>query len=125
MILDTNGLSALADGNARVREALRSAAGISLPVIVLGEYFFGIKQSRNRQRYEKWLESMVRDSRVLHIDLETAGVYAEIRSELKSRGRPIPMNDIWIAALCRQHSEAVLSQDAHFDAVPKLRRISW
>ena len=54
MILDTNGLSALADGDLTLEPILRQATSISLPVIVLGEYRYGIRQSRNRARYEHW-----------------------------------------------------------------------
>ena len=55
----------------------------------------------------------------------TAEQYAEIRYELKRRGRPIPGNDLWIAALGRQHHLPLLSRDEHFDFVPKLKRIRW
>jgi len=42
---------------------------------------------------------------------------ATIRTELKRTGTPIPSNDVWIAALCRQHSFSLLSRDRHFDLV--------
>jgi predicted nucleic acid-binding protein len=45
--------------------------------------------------------------------------------ELKRAGTPIPSNDVWIAALCRQHSLPVVSRDRHFDAVPGLKRLHW
>jgi len=57
--------------------------------------------------------------------METAAEYAAIRSELKQVGRPIPANDVWIAALCRQHKLPVLSKDRHFDRVKGLRRVQW
>jgi predicted nucleic acid-binding protein len=62
---------------------------------------------------------------VLNVDEETAGHYAEVREELKSKGHPIPANDLWIAALARQHRLPVLSRDEHFDFVPGLKRIDW
>jgi tRNA(fMet)-specific endonuclease VapC len=46
-------------------------------------------------------------------------------AELKRAGTPIPTNDLWIAALCRQHDLPLLSRDRHFDRVPGLRRIAW
>jgi tRNA(fMet)-specific endonuclease VapC len=55
MILDTNALSAWADGAAAVRPALSSAARLVVPAVALGEYLFGILQSRHRERYERWL----------------------------------------------------------------------
>jgi tRNA(fMet)-specific endonuclease VapC len=125
MILDTNGLSALAEGDLRLEPILRKATQIAVPVIVLGEYRYGIQQSRERQRYERWLVEYLPKFRVLNIDEQTTTSYAVVRSELKRAGTPIPSNDVWIAALCRQHSLPVLSRDRHFDHVPALRRIDW
>jgi predicted nucleic acid-binding protein len=125
MILDTNGLSALAEGEARLEPILRKAAQIAVPVIVLGEYRYGIQQSRERQRYEHWLVEYLPTFRVLNVDEQTTTSYAAVRGELKRAGTPIPSNDVWIAALCRQHSLPVLSRDRHFDLVAGLRRIDW
>jgi predicted nucleic acid-binding protein len=125
MILDTNGLSALAEGELRLEPILRKATQIAVPVIVLGEYRYGIQQSRERQRYEHWLVEYLAKFRVLNVDEQTTTSYAAVRGELKRAGTPIPSNDVWIAALCRQHSLPVLSRDRHFDLVPGLRRIDW
>ncbi|MGA7557693.1 MAG: type II toxin-antitoxin system VapC family toxin [Terriglobales bacterium] len=125
MILDTNGLSAVADGDAALEPILRAAAEVAVPVIVLGEYRYGIRQSRDRQRYEQWLAEAILGCRVLDVDEETATSYAAIRSELKRAGTPIPPHDAWIAALCRQHSLPVLSRDRHFDLVRGIDRIDW
>ena len=125
MILDTNALSDFLAKNERVRVLVESAPLLALPVIVLGEYQFGLRGSSQRARLEFDLEQLRQDAWVLEINAATAGHYADIRSELKSRGRPIPENDVWIAALARQHDLPVLTRDQHFDAVPKLKRISW
>ena len=125
MILDTNGLSALAEGESHLEPILRKATQIAVPVIVLGEYRYGIQQSRERQRYERWLVEYLPKFRVLNVDEQTTTSYAAVRGELKRAGTPIPSNDVWIAALCRQHSLPVLSRDRHFDLVPRLSRIDW
>jgi predicted nucleic acid-binding protein len=125
MILDTNGLSALAEGESHLEPILRKATQIAVPVIVLGEYRYGIQQSRERQRYEHWLVEYLAKFRVLNVDEQTTTSYAAVRGELKRAGTPIPSNDVWIAALCRQHSLPVLSRDRHFDLVHGLRRIDW
>lgn len=123
MILDTNGLSAVADGEATVEPILRKATEIAVPVIVLGEFRYGIRRSRGRARYERWLAESISSYRVLAVDEPVAERYAEIRDELKQKGRPIPANDLWIAALARLHDLPVLSRDHHFDSVPGLKRI--
>jgi tRNA(fMet)-specific endonuclease VapC len=125
VILDTNGLSAIADGDPRVERLLQKAQEISIPAIVLGEYRFGLIQSRNRVRYEQWLLDLMKSCRVLVVDEGTAERYAEVRLELKTKGRPIPGNDLWIAALARQHGLPLLSRDQHFDSVARLKRIGW
>ncbi len=125
MILDTNALSAVADNEPAAVRIFSRASSVELPVIVLGEYRFGVAHSRRRNEYEKWLDELIAAIRVLPVDQETSGRYAEIRAELKSSGRPIPSNDLWIAALCRQHRSPLMSQDRHFDAVLNLKRIGW
>ena len=97
----------------------------AVPVIVLGEYRLGIVQSRHRVSYEKWLQEWISSVTVLDIDEETSQSYAALGLELKRKGRPIPSNDLWIAALCRQHVLPIVSRDQHFDLVPGIRRLSW
>jgi len=125
MLVDTNALSAAADDDPAVVSILARADQMTIPVIVLGEYRYGIMQSRNRDRYERWLAGLLQDCFVLDINEPTTHHYAEITLELKRKGKPIPTNDLWIAALCRQHGLPLLSRDHHFDAVPGIKRISW
>ena len=125
MILDTNALSAFVDGDVGVGEVLRRQARAAIPVIVLGEFRYGIAESRHRTTYEAWLESQLPHFDVLTVTDETAIAYAALRVALKRSGRPIPANDVWIAALALQHRLPVLSRDQHFDGVPGVERKSW
>ena len=125
MILDTNALSAAADREPAALKIVANAETLAVPVIVLGEYRFGIAQSRYRKDYEYWLREWIAAVKVLEVDERTTHHYATIGLELKGMGKPIPTNDLWIAALCRQHSLALLSNDRHFDVIAGLRRIEW
>lgn len=127
MILDTNALSAFADGDPALGEVLRRQARgrACIPVIVLGEFRYGIAQSRHRADYEQWLLTQVRHFEVLTVTDQTAMSYAAVRVALKQQGTPIPANDAWIAALALQHRLPVLSRDKHFDVVPQLTRCGW
>ena len=125
MILDTNALSAAADDDRAIVAVLARADQMAIPVIVLGEYRHGVAQSRNRASYEKWLSGLLNDCLVLNINEPTTQYYAEIVLELKRKGTPIPTNDIWIAALCREHSLPLVSRDGHFDLVAGNKRIEW
>ncbi|HTS52671.1 MAG TPA: type II toxin-antitoxin system VapC family toxin [Burkholderiales bacterium] len=125
MILDTNALSAFADGDPAVGEILSQRERAAIPVIVLGEFRYGIAGSRHRSTYEKWLESHLAHFEVLPVTADTAIAYAAIRVTLRQAGHPIPANDAWIAALALDHRLPVLSRDAHFDAVAGIQRIGW
>jgi predicted nucleic acid-binding protein len=125
LILDTNGLSAVAEGIPSAVALFTQADHIAIPVVVLGEYRFGIAQSRFRSEYEGWLTQLTASCRVLDITESTAASYAKIRGELKKAGIPLPSNDVWIAALCREHGFPLLSRDEHFDRVRGLKRFRW
>jgi tRNA(fMet)-specific endonuclease VapC len=125
LILDTNALSAAADHEPSALKIVARAEHLAVPVIVLAEYRLGIAQSRHRASYESWLREWISSVTLLDVDDETARSYAILGLELKKKGKPIPTNDLWIAALCRQHSLPLLSRDRHFDLVPGLRRIDW
>jgi tRNA(fMet)-specific endonuclease VapC len=125
MILDTNALSAAADDDSSVLGLLASAGELALPMMVLGEYHYGIALSRNRVHYASLLQNLVADSIVLDINEETTHHYASINLELRRIGKPIPTNDLWIPALARQHRLAILSRDRHFDLVAGNKRINW
>ena len=125
MILDANALSAFIDGDTAVGEVLRHQRRACIPVIVLGEFRYGIAQSRHRATYEQWLQSQLRNFDVLSVTDQTTTFYATLRVALRQQGTPIPANDAWIAALALQHRLPVLSRDQHFDSVPQLTRCEW
>jgi len=93
VILDTNALSALLDGDPAIRGVLEQAGMIYLSPVVLGKYRFGILASRYRSQYEQELARMEMEVPALPLDEVTASHYAEIRQELKSAGSPIPWHD--------------------------------
>jgi tRNA(fMet)-specific endonuclease VapC len=123
MILDTNALSAWADGNPACRSVFAEAARLVVPTIVLGEYQYGIRQSRHRKRYEEWLAQNLPFAEVHPVTDTTANHYADLRIHLKTTGTPIPANDLWIAATAADLRLPLLSNDSHFDLIPSLIRM--
>ena len=111
MILDTNALSAFAEGVPAVVALAARAMVPALPVVVLGAYRFGIMQSRRKHDYERWLSTMRNGCIVLEITDETASCYAGIRLELKRAGTPIPVN--W---------SNVIGFDVHLEVQNAVRR---
>lgn len=125
MILDTNALSAWADGDPAIEPLLRTASRLVIPVVVIGEFEFGIRQSRHASRYDEWLAVNLDTVEVARIDRAIAAVYGAVRLELKQAGTPIPINDTWIAAVARHERLPIISRDGHFDAVRGVERVSW
>jgi tRNA(fMet)-specific endonuclease VapC len=125
VILDTNALSAFIDGDPAIGARLSVEAQVAIPVIVIGEFRYGIHGSRYRGQYEQWLKDHLPAFEILPVTEPTTLLYARVRVSVKKLGRPIPANDAWIAALALQHRLPVMSRDEHFDAVPGLRRERW
>ncbi|HKK18176.1 MAG TPA: PIN domain-containing protein [Opitutales bacterium] len=125
MILDTNALSALAAKDTRLQQKIAPATHIAVTLISLGEYEFGLLNSSYRTELEAWLSSLLTKIDLIQPNRQTLPYYAAIRHELKVAGNPIPANDVWIAALVRQHNMPLLSRDRHFDAVDGIDRVEW
>lgn len=96
--------------------------GLDSTVFVLGELLSGFAVGRREQENRQELERFLASDRVdqLVVDIETAEHYAAMYRDLRSRGRPIPTNDMWIAASALQHGLAIFSHDGHFHEVPGL-----
>ena len=125
MILDASALSAFLVEAQEIQPYAAKAGSFCIPVIVLGEYRYGLRRSRLRDTLEEKLGALLSDVSVLAVEEDTAEHYADIRIELKTAGTPIPENDLWIAALVRQHRMPLLSRDTHFDCVARVRRVGW
>ena len=125
LILDTNALSAAAGEHPGVMGILAGTQQLALPAVVIGEYRYGFAQSRHKARYRRWLNGLITDCTVLDITGQTTHHYAAISVELRQEGKPIPTNDLWIAALCRQHGLPFLSRDRDFNRVSGIRRLDW
>lgn len=125
MLLDTNAISAWAKDDADLLRALRPDRTWYLSAIALGEYRYGLLKSTRRIELEAWLESIENACVVLAADATTARHYATLRRTLDGVPGEVPYHDIWIGALALQHNVEVVSRDAHFDAMPGVRRIGW
>lgn len=125
MILDTNAVSAIGMKDSSILPALQGHAALFVPVIVVGEYRFGILGSRKQRETTSWFNTFLQRVQMLNITEETAERYADVRRALKEAGTPIPQNDVWIAALALQHGLPLLTRDGHFDRVAGLRCVHW
>lgn len=93
-----------------------------LPVQVIGELRFGaLKSNRTLENLAK-VNALVESCAVLDTTSATAAAYAQVRRQLQRIGRPIPENDLWIAAACLEHGIPLATADGHFDEVEGLDR---
>ncbi len=101
------------------------AGAVFLPAPVLGEPLYGAERSARRTENLRQVWELAESMPLLPCDATVCREYARIRLELTSVGRPIPENDLWIAACCAVAGADLASFDSHFDSVPGLTRLDW
>ena len=109
--------------DAAIAAQLKAATELYLPLTVLGEMRFGIHRAgNNRRAIEQW-ERFFRGVVVLLPDEATATAYAELKQAIATKGKPIPENDLWIAATAKSHGLPLYCKDAHFDELADMMTI--
>jgi len=124
-LLDTNIVIGLFAQDAGILVELNRAAETFLPSITLGELYFGAHKSEPTMANIARIDELAAASTVVACDIDTARVYGRIKNHLRAKGRPIPENDIWIAALAMQHSLTLVSRDPHLREVSDLSLVQW
>jgi tRNA(fMet)-specific endonuclease VapC len=114
ILLDTNIVIAVFSGEESIQRYIEKANEIFIPVIVIGELYFGAYNSMNMERNIEKIDEFVANSTILSCDAYTAKIYGKIKGDLKKKGKPIPENDIWIAALADQYGLLLVTKDSHF-----------
>ncbi|MDX1995484.1 MAG: type II toxin-antitoxin system VapC family toxin [bacterium] len=125
LLLDTNAAIARIAQDAAIIKVLEAAAEVFLSSVVLGELFYGAENSTRSSENYAAIEKLAADTTVLVCDTETARHYAHIRKGLKSKGKPIPPNDMWVAAVAKQHQLTLLTRDRHFHEVEGILLQDW
>lgn len=121
---DTSAYTALKQGNQEIMDILERADDVYLSPVVVGELLFGFKNgtklSWNKDLLDKFIDRGVMVSR---FSSETSDIYSDIIYDLKKKGRPIPTNDVWIAAQSMEQGSVLLTLDKHFKQIDGLRMI--
>lgn len=125
MCIDTNRYRDFCEGREDVVDCFQRAARINVPFIVLAELRAGFSCGTLARKNERVLNMFLNSPRVecLYPDEQTTFHYARLYAQLRSQGMPIPLHDLWIAALVQQHNLMLYSRDTHFDALPQLARV--
>ena len=126
VVLDTSIVIAHFRNESVVSQRLLDASLLLLPVTALGELYTGaLRKKHNMNRALETVQDFVSSVKILRLDHDTARHYGELRSQLMAKGKPIPDNDIWIAALSVQYSLPLANRDAHFDEIDGLKQQKW
>lgn len=125
VLLDTNRYRDFCDGVSGVLEILQRAESICIPFVVLAELRSGFLCGSLARKNEQYLVRFLNSDRVkvLYADETTTHHFAQVFAQLRLQGTPIPVNDLWIAALAIQHGLLLYSRDTHFDNLPQIARI--
>lgn len=125
LVLDSNAIIALFDGDEDIRETISSAEKVLVPAVVLGEVQLGIndtKRGRTTQKaFERFLDQPFVE--VLDVGAETASCFVTIMKYLMAHGTPIPTDDVWIAAGALETGSVILTRDGHFASIPMVRTV--
>lgn len=124
-LLDTNIIVALFRNDKKVCERVAASPEIFVPVMAIGELFYGAMNSSQIAQNMKHIHGFAKYSTVLCCDIVTSEHYGRIKSQLKSKGRPLPENDIWIAAIASQYSLTIITRDKHFNEIDSVSLEEW
>jgi tRNA(fMet)-specific endonuclease VapC len=119
-LLDTNIVIALLEGDETVLEQLDRASDVFIPAIALGELFFGAAKSGRSAENTAKLDRFAAGSSILTCDVQVAREYGRLKQMLLAKGRPLPENDIWIAATANCHQLTLATRDGHFREIESL-----
>jgi tRNA(fMet)-specific endonuclease VapC len=125
VLLDTNILIALLEGDEAVLSHLDRTPEVFIPAVALGELFFGAAKSGRPSENTARVERFAVGRAIVPCDLDVAREYGRLRQRLKEKGRPLPENDIWIAAAAKRHGMVLVTRDRHFQEVEDLQTADW
>lgn len=123
--LDTNVLIRLFNGDESIAERIDAADDVAISVVVLGELLYGARYSARPDEKLAEIARFVTSHNVLNCDRGTAEIYGIVKAKLRRLGKPIPENDVWIAAHALQFGVPLVTDDAHFGVVDGLTLDSW
>ncbi|MEP7293085.1 MAG: type II toxin-antitoxin system VapC family toxin [Chloroflexota bacterium] len=125
LLLDTNAVIALQQKDTILLQLLEDEEDIFIPAVVIGEMYYGAYKSGRPDKNRQIVSEFAEKRQVIRCDAHTGDAYGQIKYALRIKGRPIPENDIWIAALALQYDGILITRDAHYSEVENLRTQKW
>ena len=124
-LLDTNIVIALWANDESVTRQLGMASEVFIPSIVFGELYYGARKSAWSAKNIARIDELAAHSSILPCDITTAQHYGRVKNILRAKGRPIPENDLWIAAIALHYNLTLVTRDDHFSAIDGLPITAW
>lgn len=124
-LFDTNIIIGFLKNEKEIVEKIASLEKLTLPIISVGEMLYGACYSKNSEKNISYYRSFFESCNILHINENTALHYAEIKSILRKSGKPIPENDIWIAAIARENDLIIVTRDRHLIEIDFIKTEEW
>ena len=124
-LLDTNIIIALFKDDYNVRNQIAALPEVFVPAIAVGELYYGALNSAHVEKNMNQVREFAANSTVLASDIATAKHYGQIKNDSKTKGSPLPENDVWIAAIAKQHSLTFVTRDQHFKEIVGLLLEYW
>jgi tRNA(fMet)-specific endonuclease VapC len=124
-LLDTNIVTAWLKGETVVADKIDKAKEIHIPIIVIGELYYGAMYSTKVEKNIGDINKITSNYNVLLINEAITLVYGNIKAALRNKGKPIPENDIWIAAIAKYHQLILVTRDKHFKEIDSLKIRNW
>lgn len=124
-LLDTNILSAWLQGDTTIANSIDKATAVYIPIIVIGELYYGASFSTQVQKNTENVKKLTSHYQILSLDEETTVMYGNIKASLRKKGKPIPENDIWIAAIAMQLNLPLVTRDKHFTEIEGMLLEAW
>lgn len=123
VLLDSDAYTFFTAGDKDMLREIESADKVYFSVIVLGELLAAFKKGKKENENLKILNRFMTKMTVeiMNVSQETAKIYADIKRLLEKSGKPIPINDIWIAANVMETGSKLLTFDKHFFNIEGLR----
>lgn len=124
VLIDTNAYAALMAGNRPIADMLSEHEAVLMSPIVIGELYDGFLGGTRYDENREILARFLAKPRTICVPIteNTSEWFGEIKQGLRKNGRPIPINDVWIAASCMEHGARLLSMDKHFSEIGGLLR---
>jgi tRNA(fMet)-specific endonuclease VapC len=120
-LFDANVIIDVFRGKMSTIEKIKDINLVYIPAIVLGELYYDANKSNQTDKRKIEIEELEKNVTVLNVSQTTAHIYGEIKNILRGLGKPIPENDIWIAAIAKEYDLILITRDKHFNHIKSIR----